>query len=77
MDEICGNFVNGRVCYDEYNGELTIPKVFETFKEDFGGSDASVVEWIWYYYASTDDTVEDVLEGLKKKNILIRYSEEA
>ena len=77
MDKICTNFINQRVCYDEYNGEITVPKTFEIYKEDFGGKDSNVIEWIWNYFSAPVNPIDYILEKFRNKNIFIRYSDEA
>ena len=53
---------------------MTVPQVFETYKSDFGGSDESIISFIFKYLESDID-LETVLQMLEDKTLTIQYEE--
>jgi hypothetical protein len=49
MNNFVGEIINAKVAINVVHGEFVVPKLMETYKEDFGGTDTKVVEFIYEY----------------------------
>lgn len=47
MNNFIGEIINAKVSYNAVHGELAVPKLMETYKSDFGGSDNDLLEFIY------------------------------
>jgi hypothetical protein len=50
LDSFVAEVINAKVNFDSMQGELSLPKVLLTYKEDFGGSDQSILNFVFKYY---------------------------
>jgi len=41
--------INAKVVIDVAQGEITVPKIFQTYRNDFGGSDESILKFVFKY----------------------------
>ena len=65
-----------KVNLDLTEGEITFPKVFSVYKEDFGGSEEEMLRYILRYLPNENEIDDESLikEVCIKKNILIRFN---
>ena len=47
LDNFVGEIINAKVTINETHGELAVPKLMETYKDDFGGTDETLLEFIY------------------------------
>ena len=51
LQESLNNFVdeiiNAKVTINQVHGEFAVPKLMETYKDDFGGTDENLLEFIY------------------------------
>lgn len=74
LDSFVSELINEKVNVDTMQGEIVIPKVCQTYKEDFGSSDENVLKFIFKYYKSPDfDENQIIRDVCYKKNMVIRY----
>jgi len=49
----------------------------QKYASDFTGSEEGKIKWIWKYFTGTSNyTAEDIIAGISKKSIMIRYIEQ-
>lgn len=67
--------INEKVIINVQTSEIVLPKVLNIYKEDFGGSENEVLQFVLRYYQSEIELDDETLikEVTQKKNILIRY----
>jgi len=66
--------LNDKINIDAMNNELTLPKVLQTYRDDFGSSEEAIIRFVWRYYESEDlEEEQAVREVCHKRNIMIRY----
>ena len=49
LNNFVGEIINAKVITNLVHGELAIPKLMDTYREDFGGTDESQLEFIYKY----------------------------
>lgn len=49
MTNFVGEIINAKVFYNVAHGELAVPKLMETYRRDFGGTDINILEFIYKY----------------------------
>lgn len=50
LNTFVGEIINAKVTINVVYGEFAVPKLMETYKEDFGGTDENLLEFIYQYY---------------------------
>jgi hypothetical protein len=50
LDKFCEVYFKEKVNINMMNGEIILPKVLETYKADFGGSDESVLKIVFKFF---------------------------
>lgn len=50
LNTFVGEIINAKVTINVGHGEFAVPKLMETYKEDFGGTDENLLEFIYKYY---------------------------
>ena len=64
--------INAKVNIDIDHFEITLPKVFDVYKSDFGGNEDSFLQFIFRYVDEEHD-YDEILQQVKSKNVLIKY----
>ena len=73
LDEKTEEFCNREVCLNLAIDELVLPKVFQTYAQDFGNSEEMVLRWVWKYFTACKTSIEEVLQLIKKQRVYILY----
>jgi NIMA (never in mitosis gene a)-related kinase len=73
LDAQAEEYCNREVCLNTSTGELTLPRLFETYYYDFGNSDRELLEWVWRYFRACRVPLQEVLEELQNKNLFLHY----
>lgn len=74
LDVFVSEILNAKVNVDTMQGEITLPKLMQTYREDFGGSDESVLRFVFKYFQSEDIDEETAVRDIcHKKSMMIRY----
>ena len=76
FDELLNIYFNEKVEIDMINEEITLPTVFEDYKEDFGGTDEKVLKFIWDWYENCEYELEDIIKLVNKKSLMIKYDDQ-
>lgn len=74
LDSFVSELLNDKVNIDSMQGEIVLPKLMQTYREDFGGSDESLLRFVFKYY-SAEEVDEDLVikEVCHRKSMMIRY----
>ena len=55
-------------------GEVALPKMMHTYKDDFGGSDEAILRFVFRYFQGADIDEETVIkEVCQRRSMMIRY----
>ena len=73
LDEKAEEFCNREVCLNLAIDELVLPKVFQTYAQDFGSSEENVLRWVWKYFTACKISIEEVLQLIRKQRVYILY----
>ncbi len=57
LSEFLKEYFNQKVEIDTMNEEITLPKVIETYKDDFG-SDEDILRFVWAWYQNYEYDIE-------------------
>ena len=49
MDKYVSEIINAKVNIDQDEGVITLPQVFEAYKNDFGGTEEAMITFIFKY----------------------------
>ncbi len=67
-------YLMAKVNVDTMNGEIALPKILETYKADFGGTEESILRFVWRHFDCEElDENAVVREVCTKKSLLVRY----
>ena len=72
MEQFVSEIINAKVNIDTDQGEISLPKVLEIYKADFGGTDDSILQFVFRYLEEEYD-YESILNQVSNKSILIKY----
>ena len=74
LDSTVGTYLNEKVVVDAINNEITLPKLMQSYMEDFGGNEESLLKFVWQYLQDQELDEETVIkEVCQKRNMMIRY----
>jgi len=76
FDELLIGYFNEKVEIDTTNEEITLPTVFQDYRDDFGGSDEKVLRFIWDWYENNEYELEDIIKLVNKKSLMIKYDDQ-
>ena len=72
LEQFVQEIIEAKVEIDLDEGEITLPKVLETYKSDFGSTDESILQFV-FRYLEDDNDYETVLSKVQSKNVIIQY----
>jgi hypothetical protein len=49
FESFVGEVINSTVNFDLVQGGITVPRVMQSYREDFGGSDKKILQFIYTY----------------------------
>ena len=49
INNFVGEIVNAKVTINLVHGEFAVPKLMDTYRDDFGGTDETLLEFIYKY----------------------------
>jgi len=76
LNYVTKEYINKSVCFDDYNGELVLPIILQKYASDFGESEADRIKWVWKYFTGNANySAEDVISGVAKRSIMIKYAD--
>ena len=74
MDKYFSEIINAKVTIDQDEGTVTLPQVFQTYKNDFGSSIENIISFIFKLFDSDID-MDTVLQLIEEKDLTIQYEE--
>lgn len=66
-------YFNTKVELDTLNSEIIIPGIFETYYNDFGGTDEAILRFIWNWFDNTECSIEEILQ-MSRTSLQIKYN---
>lgn len=69
LDSFVGEIINAKVTITLMHGEIAVPKLIETYKDDFGGTDEAVIEFIYKYLDSFEIEMGQALQQISEKSL--------
>lgn len=74
LDAFVSEIINAKVNVDTIQGEMTLPKVLNVYKSDFGGNDEAILRFVFKYYQQGEIEEETAIRDIcHKKSMIIRY----
>ena len=74
LDSFVADVLNEKVSIDLVQGEMLLPKILQTYRDDFGNSDEEIIKFVFRYYKSSEVDEETVIRDVcQRKSLLIRY----
>ena len=74
LDAFVSEIINAKVNVDTIQGEMTLPKVLNTYRADFGGNDENILKFVFKYYQQGEIEEETAIRDIcHKKSMIIRY----
>ena len=74
LEQFVSEIINAKVSIDTLQGEIVLPKLMQTYKEDFGGSDQNILEFVFRFFDSPPLDLEAAIQEVCiKKRMFIRY----
>lgn len=73
LDEKSEEFCNREVCLNLAIDELILPKVFQTYVNDFGNNEEDVIRWVWKYFTSCKVSADEVIALVRRQKVYILY----
>lgn len=58
LNEFVGEILNAKVVVNLMNDEFVVPALVKTYRDDFGGSDQSIIEFIYGYLENPDISLD-------------------
>lgn len=71
LNNFVGEIINAKVTTNLVHGEFAIPKLMDTYREDFGGTDESQLEFIYKYLDNPEITMTRALQQIEEKSLFI------
>ena len=73
LDSKTEEFCNREVCLNLAIDELILPKIFQTYMQDFGSTEEHMLRWIWKYFTACKTSIDDVIALIKRQKVYIIY----
>ena len=73
LDYKTEEFCNREVCLNLAIDELILPKIFQTYMQDFGSTEEQMLRWIWKYFTASKTSVDEVIALIKRQKVYIIY----
>ena len=70
LETFVSEIIEAKVSIDEEEGEIIFPKVLETYKSDFGGTDEGILQFVFKYLEEEHD-YDSILKQVQNKSIII------
>lgn len=75
FDYFLSEYFLAKIEIDPVNQDISLPKVFEKYAGDFGGTYESVLKFIWRWYDNSQYTLDQILKLVSKKSLMIKYED--
>ena len=71
MSNFVGEIINAKVTINVVHGELAVPKLMETYKNDFGGTDETLLNFIYQFLDNPEIDQDQALRQVIEKSLWI------
>ena len=69
IDSFVGEIINAKVVFRD--GEIRVPRLMEIYKDDFGGTDETLLEFIYKYHDNPEIEMNQAFHQIKEKSLWI------
>lgn len=74
LDQFVSEIINAKVNVDTIQGEMTLPKVLNVYRTDFGNTDENILRFVFKYYQQGEIDEETAVKDVcHRKSMIIRY----
>jgi len=71
LNNFVGEIINAKVTISHVHGEFAIPKLMDSYRDDFGGTDESQLEFIYKYLDNPEIDMTRALQQIVEKSLFI------
>lgn len=71
LNNFVGEIINAKVTINVVHGEFAVPKLMETYKDDFGGTDENLLEFIYKYLDNPEIEMSQAFSQIAEKSLWI------
>lgn len=71
INEFVEEIINAKVNINVTHGEFAVPKLMETYKEDFGGTDMNLIEFVYKYLDNPEIEMKQAEQQIAEKSLWI------
>ena len=71
LNEFVGEILNAKVVINAMNDEFVVPNAVTAYRNDFGGTDQSIVEFIYRYLDNPDIDMNQAIREVRDKKMWI------
>ena len=71
LNNFVGEIINAKVTTNVVHGEFAVPKLMDTYRDDFGGTDENLLEFIYKYLDNPEIEMSDAFEKISDKSLWI------
>lgn len=71
LNNFVGEIINAKVSINLVHGEFAVPKLMETYRDDFGGTDENVLEFIYKYLDNPEIEMSQALQQIVDHSLVI------
>ena len=71
LNNFVGEIINANVTINVVRGEFAVPKLMETYKDDFGGTDENLLEFIYKYLDNPEIDMSQAFSQIAEKSLWI------
>jgi len=71
MNNFVGEIINAKVEINVVHGEFAVPKLMQTYKDDFGGTDMNLIEFLYKYLDNPEIEMKQAEQQVKEKSLFI------
>lgn len=74
LEQYVSEIVNAKMEIDSDEGTISLPRILETYKPDFGGTNESLLTFVFKYYESEIE-LDTVLQMVENNKLIINYED--
>ena len=71
LNTFVNEIINAKVTINVVHGEFAVPRLMETYKDDFGGTDENLLEFIYKYYENPEIAMQRAFQQIAEKSLFI------
>ena len=71
LDDFAGEILNAKVKVNQLNDIFTVPNLVTVYRDDFGKTDQSIIEFIYPYLDDPEIDMNQVLQQIHEQSIQI------